>query len=246
MFPISASTLTEIRARPEAFLKAYAALGGGMDPAAAVRSKLGAPFASLSDAGCMLVYAGAVAFSCAPVGATPLHPLPATLQQLLSSQALACGHYCKLTTLLSLLGHPELIPPDAAAGTPAKPTVHFVIWLTSVPLNTGVHSQLILSNVLPDAYLLVDPMYGYTLKIPFVGSGPQASLTVIENAATMMQTPIAPDNLAQVDPAGTASESQMLQTVISGVMGPQWIQHDALYGSEGWDTQIAGVFATMG
>ena len=245
-FPVAASTLASLRERPETFLTAYAALGGSSSSAALVGSRLGTPFASLTDAGCMATYATAVAFACAPTGATPLAPLTATLQELLTSQELACGHFCKLATILALLGHPELNPPDAATGTPAKPTLHFVIWLTTVPLNTGVHSQLVISNVLDDAYLLLDPTYGYALRIPFVGAGPQASLTVIENAATMMQTPIAQENLVVLDSAGTATEPQMLQTLISGAMGPQYIQHDALYGSEGWDTCIAAIFGKMG
>jgi hypothetical protein len=245
-FPVSAATLTSIRERPENFLTAYAALGGSSSPAAYVPAQLGAPFASLIDAGCMATYATAVAFACAPSGTTPLAPLTATLQQLLSSEALACGHFCKLATLLSFLGHPELIPPDAAAGSADKATVHFLVWWEDVPLNTGVHSQLVITNVLEDAYLLLDPTYGYALRIPFVGAGPQASLTVIENAATMMRTPIAQDNLVVLDSAGTASTPQMLQTVTGGVLGPTYIYHDALYGSEGWDTRIAQVFYSLG
>lgn len=238
---VSAAALDGIRSRPERFLQAYAQLGDGA-PLSYIRSILGAPFANLTDAGAMLTYASIVGFTCAPAGSNSIPPIPATLQQLLTSQALACGHVCKLSTMLALLGHPELIPPDAASGSPAKPTLHFVAWLENVPLNTGLHSQLIISNVLDDAYLLLDPLYAYALLIPYVGAGPSADLTVIENAVTMMQTPIASENLVVLDPQGTASVPQMLKTVISGAMGPQYIEHDALYGSEGWDIQIAQIF----
>jgi len=147
--------------------------------------------------------------------------------------------------MLSLLGHPELIPPDADTASPPKPTVHFLVWLDTVPLNTGFHGQLVITNVLTDAYLLLDPTYGYALRIPFVGAGPQAALTVIENAATMLQTPIAQQNLAVLDPNGTASKPDMFQTLLSGALGPQYIEHDSIYGSEGWDIRIAQIFDTL-
>jgi hypothetical protein len=246
MFPVPAAALAQIRARPETFLDTYNQLGTSTSAATFVQSKLGASFASLSDAGCMATFASMVAYNCAPIGGTPLAPIPATLQQLLSSQALACGHFCKLATLLSLLGHPELIPPDAASGTPAKATLHFLLWLDNVPLNTGFHSQLIISNVLDNAYLLLDPTYAYALRIPFVGAGPQASLTVIENAATMMQTPMAQNNLAVLEPTGKPTKRHMLQTVMSGALGPQYIYHDSIYGSEGWDARIGQVFDSLG
>jgi hypothetical protein len=238
---ISATAIARLRARPETILDAYDAFGG----AAAVRDALGTPFASLNDAGCMLTYACAMTYNCAPVGTSLYSPYTGTVQQLLHDPALACGHMCKLATYLAFLGHPELIPPDAAAGMPPKSTVHFVVWLVNNPLNTGIHSQLILDNVLDGAYLLLDPLYAYALRIPFVGAGPDASKQVIENAATMMQTPIATENLVALDPRGTANSPQILQIVISGVMGPQYIQHDALYGSEGWDLVIGQVFDKM-
>ena len=115
-----------------------------------------------------------------------------------------------------------------------------------MPLNTGYHSQLIITNVLDEAYLLLDPMYAYALRIPYTGSGPQADLTDIENAATMMQAPIAQDNLTTLDTSGTAAPAQMLQTIISGAMGPQYIYHDSIYGSEGWDTTISQIFDNLG
>jgi len=246
MFPVSVARLAAIREHPETFLRAYKALGKSSSTAAYVQSKLGASFASLSDAGCMATFASLVAFHCAPIGSTPLAPIPATLQQLLTSQALTCGHFCKLATILSLLGHPELSPPDAASGTPAKATLHFLVWLDTVPLNTGYHAQLIISNVLDNAYLLLDPTYAYALRIPYVGAGPQTSLTVIENAATMLQTPIPQENLAMLDPRGTATTPQMLQTIISGAVGPQHIYHDSLYGSEAWDARIEQIIDNIG
>jgi hypothetical protein len=244
-FSVPAASLASIRSRPETFLNAYSALGGTSSSAAFVRSKLDSSFASLTDAGCMAMYGSLVSYNCAPVGSTPLAPIPATMQQLLTSSALACGHFCKLATLFSLLGHPELIPPDEDSGSPPKATAHFIVWLENVPLDTGFHSQLILTNVLDSAYLLLDPTYAYALRVPFVGSGPQASLTVIENAATMLQTPIAQENLVVLNSNGTATVPDMLTTVLSGALGPQYIEHDSIYGSEGWDTRISQVFNTL-
>ena len=246
--PLSSATLTSIRARPELFLSAYDAFGGiGSGASAAyVQSRMGASFAGMSDAGCLATFAALVAFECAPAGTNPIDNQTATMRQLLDSQALNCGHYCKLTTLLALLGHPELIPPDAPAAAAPQATLHFVIWLENVPLKTGLHSELIISNVLEDAYLLLDPLYAFALRIPFVGSGPQASLSVVENAVTMLQTPITQDNLAVLDPAGPAMLPNMLNVLTSGTIGPQYIYHDSIWGCEGWDTVISQIFNGMG
>lgn len=245
---LSSATLRSIRARPELFLSAYDAFGGiGSGASAAyVQSRLGASFAGMSDAGCLATFAALVAFECAPAGTNPIDNQTATMRQLLYSGALNCGHYCKLTTLLTLLGHPEVIPPDAPVGAAPQPTLHFLIWLQNVPLMTGLHSQLIISNALEDAYLLLDPMYAFALRIPFVGSGPQASLTVVENAVAMMQTPIPPNNLAVLDPAGLATLPNAQSVLTSGTLGPQYIYHDSIYGCEGWDTVIAQIFNGMG
>jgi hypothetical protein len=237
-----ASLVTSIKSQPLNFLSAYAALNGGASPSAFVQSKLGTAFAGLSDAGSMAAYASLVAFSCAQLGSTTLAPLPATMSELLSAPAMACGHFCKLTTMLTLLGHPEVVPPDTGADAP---TLHFLVWLQNVPLQTGVHSQLIITNVLENAYLLLDPTYGYALRIPYPAAGPSASLTAIENAATMLATPIAAQNLAVLDPAGTANVPAMTQTVLSGALGPQYVYHDSIYGSEGWDTRISQIFQNM-
>jgi hypothetical protein len=246
LFPVTTERLSNIRLSPQTFLYAYSLLGGKAAPADYVRSKLGAAFASLTDEGCLATFASLIAFDCAPYGSTQLAPLTATLGELLSSQALACGHYCKLATVLTLLGYPALIPPDAPAGSPPKPTLHFLVWVAHQPLNDGVHSQLILSNVLDEAYLLLDPTYAYALRIPFVGAGPQASLTVIQNAATMMQTPIAQENLVVLNAAGTANVPQMLTTLISGELGPEYVLYDPLYGSDGWDAHVAQIYDSFG
>jgi hypothetical protein len=242
LLPAPASVIASIKSQPLNFLGAYAALNGTAAPNAFVQAKLGSAFAGLSDAGCMAAYASLVAFSCAQVGTTSLAPLPSTMNELLGTPAMACGHFCKLTTLLTLLGHPEVIPPDGAAGSP---TLHFIVWLQNVPLDTGIHSQLILTNVLANAYLLLDPTYGYALRIPYSAAGPSTSLTAIENAATMLRTPIAAQNLAILDPAGTANWPTMTQTLLNGALGPQYIYHDGIYGSEGWDTQISQIFDSM-
>jgi hypothetical protein len=246
LLTLSQASLAGIRAQPQSIVGVYGALGGSSTAAALVRSTLGAPFATLTDAGALAVYSSMVAFECAPLGTATLPPLTATMQQLLALQSMACGHFCKLATMLTLLGHPELIPPDAAAGSAPKPTLHFLVWWENVPLSTGVHSQLVLDNVLDDAYLLLDPTYAYALKVPFVGAGPQGGLTVIENAANMMATAIPKENLVILDPAGTATMPAMLQTLLGGHLGATYIYHDALYGSEGWDTQIAQLFDSLG
>ncbi len=242
LLPAPASLITSIKSQPLNFLNAYAALNGGAAPSALVQSKLGPAFAGLSDAGSMAAYASLVAFSCAQLGSTPLAPLHATMSELLSTPAMACGHFCKLTTMLTLLGHPEVIPPDSAAGAPA---LHFLVWLQNVPLQTGIHSQLLITNVLANAYLLLDPTYGYALRIPYSAAGPNASLTAIENAATILGTPIAAQNLAILDPAGTANVPAMTQTLLSGALGTQYVYHDSIYGSEGWDTQVSQIFQNM-
>ena len=246
MLQVPAAVLAGIVARPETFLSAYATLGGSTPADTYVRSQLGTAFASLKDAGCMATFASVVAFNAAPAGNATLDPMNSTLQQLLTAQALACTDFCKLTTLLSLIGNPQLIPPDTGAGSSVKPSVHFLVWLDTVPLNTGYHSQLIISNVLDGAYLLLDPMYAYALRIPYVGAGPQTSLTTIENAATMMQKPITQENLVVLDPAGTAAVPQMLQTVISGALGPEYIDRDSAKGSVSWDARIEQIFDNMG
>ena len=246
LFAIDPASMAAVRSRPETFLGAYSNLGGSTASAAFVRTKLGSAFASLTEAGCMSTYASVVASNSAPIGGTPLDPMAASLSQLLSSSALACGHYCKLATMLALLGHAELIPPDADAADPPKSTLHFMVWLADVPLGTGLHSQLLLSNVLDNAYLLLDPMYAFALRIPFVGAGPQAGLTVIENAAVMLQTPIPQDNLTLWSSGPAASLPQMLPAIMGAALGPQYILHDALYGAEGWDLRIGQIFDDLG
>jgi hypothetical protein len=246
MFPVTASTLASIVARPESFLSTYQALAAGNTSARAyVQSQLGSQFSTLTDTGAIATFATVIAFNAAPLGASSVDPMNATLKELLTAQSLVCGHFCKLATLLALLGNPELVPTSTQASS-TQPDLHFLVWQDNVPLNTGYHSQLIISGVLNNAYLLLDPTYGYATRIPFVGSGPQAGLTTVENAATMLQTPVDQSNLALLDPNRTSSTPQMLTTLLSGALGPQYIYHDSIYGCEGWDARIAQIFDNFG
>jgi len=255
MLQIPAQTLAAIVAQPQALLSAYAASGGisnaaynapgGSNADTYVRSALGAQFASLLEVGCLATFASAVAFKAAPAGSTTLEPLTATLHQLLTAEALEASHFCKLNALLALLGSPGLIPPDAALGSPAKPTLHFLVWVGTVPLNTGPHMQLLITNVLANAYLLLDPTYAYALRVPFTGSGPQARYTVAENAAIMLQTPTARDDLAVLDPAGTQAVPHMLQVVISGALGPQYLNAEPDSGYAFWDEHIGQIIDNL-
>ena len=206
-----------------------------------VSTKLGAPFADLSPEGCYATFAAVTSFNVAPSSETGyiVPPLTATLSDLLTSQLLACGGYCKLTAILTAQEYPTIVPPDAAAGAPAKPTLHMVVWLQTAPINIGVHSQIVVANVLPDAYLLLDPFYAYAMRIPYGTSAPDPSLTVIENAAALLQTPALTDNVMLLESTLIAERKQVMAAMMSGAMGPQYIYHDALYGSEGWDTVLA-------
>jgi hypothetical protein len=245
LLPVQPSDIAAMVARPETFLATYQAIGSGADPNAFVRQALGSGFSTLEAPGCLAVYAALVAFSVAPSGINDLPPLTTTMQQMLTSSALTCGHFCKLATLLSLLGYPTLIPPDAPSGSAVKPTIHFLVWLAHVPLKTGVHSQLILDNVLDGAYLLLDPFFGFAMRLPFAGAYPQSDLTVIENAAGLLATPINPDNLVMLDTTDVTGKSTVLTVLPSGQVGPSWVYHDALFGSEGWDIHIGATFGNM-
>jgi hypothetical protein len=244
MLQVSSTDLAAIIARPERFLSTYGNLNGGTSVDTYVRSQLGTSFASLSDAGCIAVFGSVVAFSIAPAGTTSLDPMTATLQQLLTAPALTAKHFCKLNALLALLGNPGLIPPDAT-GSATKARLHFLVWLDTVPLSVGAHTQLVISNVLQQAYLLLDPTYALALRIPFVGGGPSADLTVIENAAALLQASITPDNLAVLNAAGTSAVPQLIPALLGGTLGPQYLDKTAS-GSDGCDMQIARAFANMG
>ena len=247
MLEVSADTLAAIVARPQAFVSAYRALGGSSAASSGiVRSELGSAFSSLSDAGCIAAFASAVAFQIAPGGVTDPASIEATLGELLTSDALGSLDFCHISALLSLIASPGLAPPDAPPGSPAKGTLHYLVWLDSVPLGIGAHAQLIAANVLDGAYLLLDPTYAFALRIPFTGSGPQAASSVIENAATMMQTPIDASNLGIINPAGTAALPQLLTAMISGSLGPQYIDWSLSGGSVGWDLSLAASIADMG
>ena len=243
MIQLPTGALPNIVARPEAFLATYAALAsGGTTSTAYVQSELGSAFSALADPGCVVTFASVVAFNAAASGASTVNPLSATLNQLLTSSTFTAQHYCKLTALLSLLANPWLLPPDLTTSGTAKPTIHFLTWLPTVPLNTGAHCQLVVFDVLESAYLLLDPMYAYALSIPYVGSGPQSGLSVVENAATFLQTPGTQQNLAILDPSGTAAVPQMLTTLLSGALGPQYIDNGATDGASAWDSLIGQTF----
>ncbi len=246
-FVVSATTMASIVSKPATFLVEYQALGGSSSAAASViRSALGPTFATLSDTGCMAVYASLIAFNSAPPGDPGIPPMDASLSQLLRAKVLSCGHYCKLVTLLAFLGRATLSPPDLSSQVNSPPaTIHFLVWLDTVPLNTGYHSQLVISNALTNAYLLLDPMYSFVLAIPFGASGPQQSLTDIENAATFLLQPVPAQNLVQLNPAGLVSNPTITQIITAGGIGPQYIYHDSIYGSEGWDSRIAAVVGNM-
>ncbi len=246
LFSLTAADLVGITTRPETFVDVFQSQGTtATNASAVVRQKLGAQFTTLENAGCLATFATFVAFNVAPTGDNGIPPLDATLQQLMSSSALTCGHFCKLATLLSLIRYPHLIPPDSPAGAPAKPTIHFLVWLENAPLDIGLHSQLIITNVLESAYLLLDPLYGLVLRIPYSGNYPQSGATAIENAAALLQVPIDPSNLVLLDPSGTMSDPRITATMLSGQLSPTYIYHDALFGSEGWDLHIARTFLTM-
>jgi hypothetical protein len=244
LFSVSADTLAAIVARPEKFLAAYSGLGGGT-PAAFVRSQLAAAFSSLTDAGCVATFASVVAYKATTAGITTLDASTATMHDLLTAPALASQHLCRLNALLALLASPGLVPPELPAASPAKATVHFLTWLDTVPLNTGAHAQLVITNVLDSAYLLLDPQYAYAVRIPFVGAGPQSSLPLAQNVASMLQTPLAADNLAILDPTPTSAVPQMLQALQSGALGPEYLDNGATSGADFWDANLAQVVYDM-
>ena len=245
LFSIPAEVLAAIVARPEKFLGAYSTLGGGTNGAAYVRSRLGGPFAALQDAGCLATFAGVVAYSAVPAATSALDPTTATLHELLTASALASQHLCRLSALLTLLGNPALVPPELPVSSQPKATLHFLTWLATVPLNTGAHTQLVITNVLDQAYLLLDPQYAYILRIPFIGAGQQSSLTVAENVATMLQTPLSSGNLVLLDPTATNGVPQMLQVVLSGALGPEYLDQGPASGSDFWDDNISQVVYNM-
>jgi hypothetical protein len=247
-FAISATTLASIVARPETFLVEYRALGGGSSAAAAsvIRAALGPAFTTLSDTGCMAVYASIIAFNAAPQGDPGFPAMNAKLTQLLSATALTSAHYCKLATLLALLDRATLCPPDLS-GAPVSPpaVIHFLLWTDTLPLDTGYHSQLLVWNALTRAYLLLDPMYAFALAIPYGSSGPQPGLTDIENAATFLSQPLAAENLVLLDASGVETNPTAVQYMTSGSLGPQYIYHGSIDGSEAWDARIAHIIANM-
>jgi hypothetical protein len=247
LLPVSSADVAAVVARPEKILAKYQALAPGASADAYVRGALGANFASLASAGCFASYAAQFAGSAVPEGFSSLAPQTASLEQLLTDTALGCGHYCKLAMLLTLLGYPGVIPPDASGGDPPKPTMHFAVWVPAATINIGYHSQLVLSNVLDNAYLLLDPMYAFAMRLPYAGAYPMASHTVLENAAALLQTPSATADFVDLWPANTVvKRSQVVTAMMSGTMGPAYIYNsDPQYGADGWDRVMAGVIANM-
>jgi hypothetical protein len=243
---INPADVAAVVARPETILTVYQALAPGASADSYMRQALGAEFGTLVSAGCFATYAAIFAGIVAPSGATPLDPMTASLQQLLKSAALACGHYDKLTMLLTLLGYPEVTPPDAGASDPPKPTMHFAEWIDSAPIGVGVHSQLVMSNVLDSAYLLLDPMYSFAMRLPYASGYPKASLSVLQNAAALLQTPSTTGNYVDLWPGNSAvNRSQVVTAMTSGVMGPQYIDSNAQSAAPGWDQHMARVIANM-
>lgn len=242
MLQVPSAALAQIIARPETFLAVYRGLGGGTDAPGYIRAQLGPAFAALPDAACAATFAAAVAFNVAPAGTTTLDPLTATLHELLTAEALAAEQFCKLSALLTLIANPAMVPPDLPDPSPAKATLHFLLWLDTVPLGTGAHTQLVVTNVLDNAYLLLDPMYAFALRIPFAGSGPQAHLTLAENVAGMMQVPIAQTELAILGPSG-ATGTTIAQAMLSGTLGPQYLDDRS---SSDWDRRIEQVLDNLG
>jgi hypothetical protein len=242
MLLISADVRAQIAARPETFVATYNGLGGSIAADAYVQAGLGPPFASLAAAACVATFASVVAYNAAPAGTTALDASTATLAQLLAAPALGSAHFCKLSTLLALLGGWQLAPPETPAGTPPKATLHCLVWLDTAPLNAGAHFQLVVTNALDSAYVLLDPMYGCALRIPFVGGGPQADLSVAENVAMMMQAPVAPGNLAPFDSAAASTIPQTMQVAISGVLGPQYVDTQE---SAFWDRRATQVITNL-
>ena len=245
MLQVSPAILAQIVARPETFLAAYRGLGGGTDAAAYVTAQLGSPFAGLPDTGCIATFATAVAFNAAPAGSTTLDPMTATMHELLTAETLEAPQFCKLGALLALIGSPGLIPPELPHGSPAKASLHFLVWLDTVPLNTGAHLQLLVTNVLNKAYLLLDPMYAFALRIPFNGLEPQADLSPAVNVAIMLQQPIKADNLAVLDPRGTSAGPGILQAMVSGALGPRYLDGGSSKGYVAWDEHIAQILDDM-
>lgn len=247
-FAVSASTLASIVARPETFLIEYRALGGGSSSAAAsvIRAALGPAFTTLSDTGCMAVYASIIAFNAAPQGDPGFPAMDAKLAQLLSAKALTSAHYCKLATLLALLDRATLCPPELTTAPVSPPAaIHFLLWTDTLPLDSGYHAQLLVWNALTKAYLLLDPMYAFALAIPYGPSGPQPGLTDIENAATFLSQPLAAQNLVLLDASGLELNPTAIQYMTSGSLGPQYIYHGSTDGSEAWDARIAQIIANM-
>jgi hypothetical protein len=65
---------------------------------------------------------------------------------------------------------------------------------------------------------------------------------VIENAANLLHAPLASSNLVALDPRGVAGNPVMVTSMLGGLLSPDYIYHDSLYGSEAWDEHISKTF----
>jgi len=243
---ISSSDIASIQARPDAFVRVYANLGA--DPAATVLAALPGAFASLSVEGCAAVFACLAAYNFTQVPAASGAPatvssIDATFQQLMTASALDSSGLCKLTAWLSLLPSPRIIPPENGS----KPTVHFLVWSAGSPLGTaGVYSQLVLSNVFTSAYLLLDPTYAVVASVPFGNGFPAAAQSVAQNLASLLQSPLAMQNVALLNPGGSPDPTALISALTGAQLGPQYLSADPVLGSDAWDSHIANTFLGMG
>jgi hypothetical protein len=218
-----------------AFYEAIGAVAAGTD--ALVREALGPSFTTLEDSGCLSVYASYVAGAVAPAGAGTAAPLILTLHELLGSHTLSPAGYCKLTALLAIMTYPQLAPPDAAVGAPAKGTIHFLVWTDAAAFSDVGHTQLVLANVLDEAYLLLDPMYGFVMCIPY--SRPAAAgVSVVEHCATLLGTGIPSGNLAVVGAGPVAGQDAAISTMLGGILTVSEISDDSSNGSGAWDAHL--------
>jgi hypothetical protein len=252
LLPLLAGDLTSIAQRPTRFLNVFSQLAPNGDPNVFVRQRLGAPFLTLENAGCAGVFATLVAFNMAPYGDPGIPPLTATLGQLMQAPLMSCGHYCKLTYMLSALAHSSLAPPDSESWEAYRPTMHFIVWNTNSPLNVGTHLQIIVTDALDASFLLLDPTYCFVMRIPNAAGSMPASGMVPESVAASLQQPVPADHLvvlddAPVDDGGTfTGRASVIQALTGGVLRPSDVYYDPSFGSDGWETAMSGVLERMG
>ena len=64
-------------------------------------------------------------------------------------------------------------------------------------------------------------------------------------AATWPREEPLDERLLVLDPDGIATNPKTYQIVLGGQLGPGYIYHDSIYGSEGWDSRIAAIFTSL-